>query len=201
MVQGVGELRDRGVAAPAWVGVEDEMREDRGWRVARARMTAGRNTGQRRVLVWAQTCLTASLEVKEWCREREERKRVVAATMGGNRRLDPLTQPLRCLPPTHDCDQICSSPQRRKRFRDTAARVDKNKLAPSGRKLASLMVVHDVRHRWNYTHAVVECALLLKSAINSWVVKREELVSLNLNTTEWELLEKLGNLLEVCSQM
>ncbi|KAJ7805465.1 hypothetical protein B0H14DRAFT_3153436, partial [Mycena olivaceomarginata] len=100
-------------------------------------------------------------------------------------------------PPRTTATEICSSPQRRKRFRDTAARVDKNKLAPSGRKLASLMVVHDVRHRWNYTHAVVECALLLKSAINNWVVKREELVSLNLNTTEWELLEKLGNLLEM----
>ncbi|KAJ7809364.1 hypothetical protein B0H14DRAFT_2379796 [Mycena olivaceomarginata] len=76
--------------------------------------------------------------------------------------------------------KICSSPQRRKRFRDMAARVYENKLAPSGRKLASLMVVRDVRHRWNYTHAMIK-----------------QLASLNLNTTEWELLEKLGNLLEM----
>ncbi|KAJ7818678.1 hypothetical protein B0H14DRAFT_2601113 [Mycena olivaceomarginata] len=59
--------------------------------------------------------------------------------------------------------KICSSPQRRKRFRDTAARVYENKLAPSGRKLASLMVVRDVRHRWNYTHAMIKHKLLLKS--------------------------------------
>jgi hypothetical protein len=59
--------------------------------------------------------------------------------------------------------KICSSPQRRKRFRDTAARVYNNKVAESGRKLASLMVVRDVRHRWNYTHAMIQRALLLKS--------------------------------------
>ncbi|KAJ7303738.1 hypothetical protein DFH08DRAFT_721914 [Mycena albidolilacea] len=59
------------------------------------------------------------------------------------------------------------------------------------------MIVRDVRHRWNYTHAMIKRALLLKSAINSWVIEREELAPLNLNTTEWEILEKLGNLLEV----
>ncbi|KAJ7314886.1 hypothetical protein DFH08DRAFT_972280 [Mycena albidolilacea] len=69
---------------------------------------------------------------------------------------------------THDCDQNLLFPT----------------LAPSGRKLASLMVVHD-------------CALPLKSAINSWVVEREELVSLVLKKEDWELLEKLGTLLEM----
>ncbi|KAJ7330405.1 hypothetical protein DFH08DRAFT_708903 [Mycena albidolilacea] len=76
--------------------------------------------------------------------------------------------------------KICSSPQHRKRFRDTAARVYNNKVAESGRKLASLMVVRDVRHRWNYTHAMIQ-----------------QLASLILKKNDWELLEKLGTLLEM----
>ncbi|KAK7012413.1 hypothetical protein R3P38DRAFT_2790675 [Favolaschia claudopus] len=52
--------------------------------------------------------------------------------------------------------KICSSPQRRKRFRATAERMYGDEKAPSGRPLASLMVVRDVRHRWNYTHAMIK---------------------------------------------
>jgi hypothetical protein len=55
--------------------------------------------------------------------------------------------------------KICSSPQRRKRFRATAEKAFGDQLAPSGRKRATLMVVRDVRHRWNYTQAMIERAL------------------------------------------
>ncbi|KAF7371616.1 Eukaryotic translation initiation factor 3 [Mycena venus] len=88
--------------------------------------------------------------------------------------------------------KICSSPQRRKRFRTTAERMFPDKLAPSGRKLASLMVVRDVRHRWNYTHAMIERALLLRKAIDTWVFEKEELQPLSLNDN-WKLLEALGD--------
>ncbi|KAJ7759949.1 hypothetical protein B0H16DRAFT_1720168 [Mycena metata] len=57
--------------------------------------------------------------------------------------------------------KICSSPQRRKRFRAAAEKAFGNDLAPSSRKLASLSVVRDVRHRWNYTQAMIERARLL----------------------------------------
>ncbi|KAJ7696635.1 hypothetical protein B0H14DRAFT_3040384 [Mycena olivaceomarginata] len=60
--------------------------------------------------------------------------------------------------------KICSSPQRRKRFRTTAVRVYGDILAPSGRKLASLMPIRDVRHRWNYTHAMIKHGLMVEKS-------------------------------------
>lgn len=58
--------------------------------------------------------------------------------------------------------KICSSPQRRKRFRVGAEKAYKEKLAPSGKKLAMLMPIRDVRHRWNYTHAMVDRGHMLR---------------------------------------
>ncbi|KAJ7770292.1 hypothetical protein DFH07DRAFT_711827, partial [Mycena maculata] len=58
------------------------------------------------------------------------------------------------------------------------------------------MVVRDVRHRWNYTHAMIERGLLLKQAIDSWVLEREELRPLFLKAEDWKLLEMLGRVLK-----
>ncbi|KAF7349955.1 hypothetical protein MVEN_01296600 [Mycena venus] len=96
--------------------------------------------------------------------------------------------------------KICSSPQRRKRFRTMAERMFPDKLALSGWKLASLMVVQDVRHHWNYTHAMIERALLLRKAIDTWVFEKEELRPLFLDDNNWKLLEALGDLLKIFTQ-
>ncbi|KAJ6528859.1 hypothetical protein B0H19DRAFT_1274494 [Mycena capillaripes] len=56
--------------------------------------------------------------------------------------------------------KICASPQRRRRFKLTAASVYKEQLHTSGRKLSTLMVTHDVKHRWNFTEAMISRALL-----------------------------------------
>ncbi|KAJ7687326.1 hypothetical protein B0H14DRAFT_3055636 [Mycena olivaceomarginata] len=63
--------------------------------------------------------------------------------------------------------KICSSPQRRKHFRTTAFRVYGDMLAPSGRKLTSLMPIRDVRHRWNHTHAMIKHGLMLRR-VSHW---------------------------------
>ncbi|KAF7372567.1 hypothetical protein MVEN_00119300 [Mycena venus] len=97
--------------------------------------------------------------------------------------------------------KICSSPQRRKRFRTTAERVFINKLAPSGRKLASLMVIRDVRHRWNYTHAMIERGLMLREAIDTWVIEKPEMRPLSINDDHWELFEALGGLFKMFTQV
>ncbi|KAJ7827733.1 hypothetical protein B0H13DRAFT_1917484 [Mycena leptocephala] len=88
-----------------------------------------------------------------------------------------------------------------KRFRTTAERVFANELAPSGRKLASLMVIRDIRHRWNYTEAMIERGLLLRETIDIWVFEKPELRPLSLNDEHWELLDALGGLLKVTEQM
>ncbi|KAJ6631211.1 hypothetical protein B0H10DRAFT_1773707 [Mycena sp. CBHHK59/15] len=59
------------------------------------------------------------------------------------------------------------------------------------------MVVRDVRHRWNYTHGMIERALLLRQALDSWILEREELRPLYLNAGDWKLLELLSRILKV----
>ncbi|KAJ7676984.1 hypothetical protein DFH06DRAFT_976182 [Mycena polygramma] len=73
--------------------------------------------------------------------------------------------------------KICSSPQRRKRFRATAEKTYGETLAPSGRKLASLMVIRD--------------------ALDIWVLEREELRPLYLKPEDWKLLEALEGVLKM----
>ncbi|KAJ7148098.1 hypothetical protein C8R43DRAFT_1069164 [Mycena crocata] len=72
--------------------------------------------------------------------------------------------------------KICSSPQRRKRFKSGSTELYQGQRAESGKLLCSLMVVRDVKHRWNYT---------------------EELRSLLLQPEDWQLLEKLGAMLQI----
>jgi hypothetical protein len=63
--------------------------------------------------------------------------------------------------------KICSSPQRRKRFRATAEKIHKDELAPSGRKVCTLMAIRDVKHRWNFTDAMIKRALLLRKVCDN----------------------------------
>ncbi|KAJ7189246.1 hypothetical protein C8R46DRAFT_877092, partial [Mycena filopes] len=62
--------------------------------------------------------------------------------------------------------KICASPQRRLRFKRVAASIYKDEInKSSGRKLSTLMIVRDVKHRWNYTKAMISRALLLRKYV------------------------------------
>ncbi|KIL56766.1 hypothetical protein M378DRAFT_35880, partial [Amanita muscaria Koide BX008] len=57
-------------------------------------------------------------------------------------------------------------------------------------------VVRDVRTRWNYTHAMIRRAELLKEAIDDWVFKTPGLRTLLLNEDEWKSLGEIADILE-----
>ncbi|KAF5378354.1 hypothetical protein D9615_002986 [Tricholomella constricta] len=99
------------------------------------------------------------------------------------------------------CTKIASSPQRRQRFRRTARRCHPDDLSEVGTPIAKLMVVRDVRTRWNYTHAMIKRALMLRKAIDAWVKDRLELRPLHIKASEWDLLRDLGSLLEIFTQV
>ncbi|KAF5372244.1 hypothetical protein D9758_004983 [Tetrapyrgos nigripes] len=100
--------------------------------------------------------------------------------------------------------KIVSSPQRRESFRECARKkytnplVDKNE---KGTPLAKLMVIWDVRTRWNYTHAMLKRARLLRKAVNEWVHLHEEFHELTLSLNDWKWLENLENFLEKFTQV
>ncbi|KAJ7640559.1 hypothetical protein B0H17DRAFT_960339 [Mycena rosella] len=54
------------------------------------------------------------------------------------------------------------------------------------------MVIRDVFHRWNCTHAMIRRGHLLRK-----IVEREELRPLLLTNEEGKLLEAIGDMLEV----
>ncbi|KAF8182135.1 hypothetical protein K438DRAFT_1505473, partial [Mycena galopus ATCC 62051] len=58
------------------------------------------------------------------------------------------------------------------------------------------MVIRDVKHRWNFTEAMISRALLLRRAIHRWTLERDELHPLILSEEQWKLLEALGGLLK-----
>ncbi|KAJ7109007.1 hypothetical protein C8R43DRAFT_849230, partial [Mycena crocata] len=58
------------------------------------------------------------------------------------------------------------------------------------------MVVRDVRHRWNYTHAMIKRARVLRKAIDSWVLEREETRPLILTNEDWTLLGAIEDMLQ-----
>lgn len=59
------------------------------------------------------------------------------------------------------------------------------------------MVIRDIVTRWNYTHAMIERALMLRRAIDRWVRDYDELAPLMLRQEDWEQLEHIKELLEV----
>ncbi|CAK5283032.1 unnamed protein product [Mycena citricolor] len=95
------------------------------------------------------------------------------------------------------CVKICSSPQRRARFRlitQTKYTTSRNE---RGALVSTLMVIRDVRHCWNSTEAMITRGLLLREAIDAWVFERRELRPLLLSNSDWDLLESLGKLLKL----
>ncbi|KAF9003848.1 hypothetical protein BDZ89DRAFT_924393, partial [Hymenopellis radicata] len=50
------------------------------------------------------------------------------------------------------------------------------------------MAIRDVTTRWNYTHAMIERATLLREAFDQWVFERPELRVLLLSQKDWDFL-------------
>ncbi|KAF8186575.1 hypothetical protein K438DRAFT_1033042 [Mycena galopus ATCC 62051] len=67
--------------------------------------------------------------------------------------------------------KICSSPQRRRSFKIIAAKMYKDTKAPSGRKLSTLMVIRDVKHRWNFMEAMISRGKLLRKVCQCFFIK------------------------------
>ncbi|KAJ7845222.1 hypothetical protein B0H14DRAFT_2358217 [Mycena olivaceomarginata] len=63
------------------------------------------------------------------------------------------------------------------------------------------MVIRDVKHRWNYTEAMISRALVLQNAIQRWVLERDELHPLVLSDDHWKLLEALRESLKVFTKV
>ncbi|KAF5335248.1 hypothetical protein D9758_017381 [Tetrapyrgos nigripes] len=85
--------------------------------------------------------------------------------------------------------KIVSSPQQRASFRKICKHVYPTKKNEKDTPLAKLMVIRDVRTRWNYTHAMIQRGHLLRSAINEWVLKHEDLLDLRISKEDWAELE------------
>ncbi|KAF5366557.1 hypothetical protein D9758_009004 [Tetrapyrgos nigripes] len=67
--------------------------------------------------------------------------------------------------------KIVSSPQRQSSFRKIARSVYSMEVVnDKGTPKSKLMVIRDVRTRWNSTHAMIQRARVLQSAIDEWVL-------------------------------
>ncbi|KAF4612503.1 hypothetical protein D9613_012755 [Agrocybe pediades] len=91
--------------------------------------------------------------------------------------------------------KIVSSPQRRQHFRNISEKEYGDD--PSTKHIAKLMVMRDVRTRWNYTHAMIRRALLQKDAIDTWVFKMKDLRDIMLSAADWTYLGEVADVLEV----
>jgi len=66
------------------------------------------------------------------------------------------------------------------------------------KRLTDRMMPRDVSTRWNYTHIMLEFAVEYRSALEVITGDRNlTLRSYELNDEEWNLVEQLGNVLEV----
>ncbi|KAG2362383.1 hypothetical protein BDR07DRAFT_1284816, partial [Suillus spraguei] len=55
---------------------------------------------------------------------------------------------------------------------------------------------------WNYTHAMIQRALMLREAIQTWVFERKEFHDeLYLSNQEWAFLKQLADVLEVFTKV
>ncbi|KAF8144560.1 hypothetical protein K438DRAFT_1631643 [Mycena galopus ATCC 62051] len=59
------------------------------------------------------------------------------------------------------------------------------------------MVIRDIKHRWNYTEAMLMRANILSKAIDQWVARQPSLRPLLLTPEDWKLLDDLRNILRV----
>ncbi|KAJ3818132.1 hypothetical protein F5878DRAFT_494374, partial [Lentinula raphanica] len=58
------------------------------------------------------------------------------------------------------------------------------------------MIICDVRTQWNYTHAMIQRALLLQEAIDAWTLSTPKMQDLFILGCEWKLLKELADVLE-----
>ena len=81
------------------------------------------------------------------------------------------------------CRKIVSSPQRRSAFRRLAKKhyIGK-KVNDNGRDISELMVIRDVRTRWNYTLAMIERALIMRKVYSFRICTFETRFSLKINS-------------------
>ncbi|KAJ3501122.1 hypothetical protein NMY22_g19033 [Coprinellus aureogranulatus] len=95
--------------------------------------------------------------------------------------------------------KIVSSPQRRQRFWKISERVHGDRRVDEDDETSTLlrllMVIRDVRTRWNSTHGMLERALLLRDAIDEWIFRTSEYSDLRLTGEDWRELEALEALL------
>ncbi|KAG8940951.1 hypothetical protein FRC04_004865 [Tulasnella sp. 424] len=87
----------------------------------------------------------------------------------------------------HIVTKIVSSPQRRYAFRQQVQKFYHD---------LKLMVIRDVKTRWNCTHAMIQRALLLQNAINAWVLNVPELHPYALTKFDWKVLTATEELLQ-----
>ncbi|KAJ7818773.1 hypothetical protein B0H14DRAFT_3876884 [Mycena olivaceomarginata] len=92
--------------------------------------------------------------------------------------------------------KICSSPQGRRAFRLIAEDKYGSTIHALNRRLASLLPVRDVKHRWNDMEAMIAHVRLLRVALDRWALDHAELRALFLLEKEWTTLEKLGDILK-----
>ncbi|KAF4611808.1 hypothetical protein D9613_004630 [Agrocybe pediades] len=96
--------------------------------------------------------------------------------------------------------KIVSSPQRRLQFRKIAKEKYAGKSDPSVARLAELMVIRDIRTRWNYTHAMIRRSLLQREAIDTWTFNNEALRAIVLSKNDWKQLEQIADVLEIFTE-
>ncbi|EIN07765.1 hypothetical protein PUNSTDRAFT_27160, partial [Punctularia strigosozonata HHB-11173 SS5] len=58
------------------------------------------------------------------------------------------------------------------------------------------MVIRDIRTRWNYTHAMIKRAEMLRESIKHWVFDTEEMQGVTLTDKDWIELKHIGDILE-----
>ncbi|TFY61097.1 hypothetical protein EVJ58_g4726 [Rhodofomes roseus] len=98
--------------------------------------------------------------------------------------------------------KIVSSPQRRTIFRRHAHKFyDGKKTEDGGKCIAELMPIRDVKTRWNWTHAMIQRALIMRKAITAWVMDHDKLHHLLLTSDDWYLLEQLESLLVIFTEV
>ncbi|KAF7794640.1 hypothetical protein EIP86_005777, partial [Pleurotus ostreatoroseus] len=98
------------------------------------------------------------------------------------------------------CTKIASSPQRRSSFRKIVHSAYASS-HPDDVRRRRLMVIRDVVTRWNYTHAMIERALFMRTAIDTWVFNNVKLRELLLSQQEWALLKSIAGLLEIFTKV
>jgi hypothetical protein len=96
------------------------------------------------------------------------------------------------------CTKITLLPQRCANFRACAQKAFGDTPHPvTGTCLCLLMVVRDVKTRWNYTHAMIKRGYTLRKAIDTWCLHYAP--DFHISTLQWKVLDEICKVLEVSS--